>query len=317
MKRYIDDYFVFLLSKCISGERLLTIANGLNDNINFILELPNQNQLPFLDTMVSFNPESKTVSTKLHIKPIHSRCITPWDSHGPIAAKRTILIGETKRAVTCSTDSTSRRESLRQLTDLFVNNGYPKKFVKTTNRNTLSNKSTREDEIKYTYLKLPFINEEFKRRALAVVKRSGIDNVRIQFMNGKSSRRAFAPPRDRTHCPKACETCKCTNKVDRCLNKNVVYKIKCSYCEALYIGETGRTIGTRIKEHLMMKQQTVYKHLMSHKRKNQTPGNKDIQWRIIYGNLVYEDERKCIEAMGIQKHTGDLMNGCTGRTITT
>ena len=34
-------------------------------------------------------------------------------------------------------------------------------------------------------------------------------------------------------------------------------------------------------------------------------------------NLVYEDERKCIEAMEIQKHTGDLMNGCTGRTITT
>ena len=72
LKRYIDDYFAFLLSKCISGERLLTIANGLNDNINFTLELPNQNQLPFLDTMVSFNPESKTVSTKLHIKPIYT-----------------------------------------------------------------------------------------------------------------------------------------------------------------------------------------------------------------------------------------------------
>jgi hypothetical protein len=79
--------------------------------------------------------------------------------------------------------------------------------------------------------------------------------------------------------------------------------------DTLYIGETGRTIGTRIKEHLMMKQQTVYKHLMSHKRKNQTLGNKDIERRIIYGNLVYEDERKCIKAMEIQKHRGDLMNG--------
>jgi hypothetical protein len=55
---------------------------------------------------------------------------------------------------------------------------------------------------------------------------------------------------------------------------------------------------------------------MSHKRKNHTRGNKDIEWRLIYGNLVYEDERKCFEAMEIQKHTGDLMNGCTGRTIT-
>jgi hypothetical protein len=48
---------------------------------------------------------------------------------------------------------------------------------------------------------------------------------------------------------------------------------------------------------------------MSHKRKNQTLGNKDIERRIIYGNLVYEDERKCIKAMEIQKHRGDLMNG--------
>ena len=36
----------------------------------------------------------------------------------------------------------------------------------------------------------------------------------------------------------------------------------------------------------------------------------------IWKPRVYEDERKCIEAMEIQKHTGDLMNGCTGRTIT-
>ena len=98
----------------------------------------------------------------------------------------------------------------------------------------------------------------------------------------------------------------------------IVYKIKCPYCEALYIGKTGRKIGrTRIKYNLTMKQQTVYKHLMSHKRKNQKPGKKYFQRKIIHGNLVHnEDQPKCIEAMEIQKHTGDLMYGCTGRKIT-
>ena len=48
----------------------------------------------------------------------------------------------------------------------------------------------------------------------------------------------------------------------------------------------------------------------------QTPVNNDIEWRIIHGNLVYEDECKCIEAMEIQKHRSDFMNGYTGRTIT-
>ena len=55
------------------------MANELNDSIKFTLELPNNNQLPFLDTMVSFDREIKQFSTALHIKPIHSLCITPWD----------------------------------------------------------------------------------------------------------------------------------------------------------------------------------------------------------------------------------------------
>ena len=38
--------------------------------------------------------------------------------------------------------------------------------------------------MRYIYLKLPFINEEFKRRAQAVVRRSGISNIRLQYRNG-------------------------------------------------------------------------------------------------------------------------------------
>ena len=51
-------------------------------------------------------------------------------------------------------------------------------------------------------------------------------------------------------------------QTELCLKKNVVYKIECSICGIVYIGETGRTIGSRIKEHLTMEKQTVYKHLV-------------------------------------------------------
>jgi hypothetical protein len=56
----------------------------------------------------------------------------------------------------------------------------------------------------------------------------------------------------------------------------VVYEINCSHCGNLYIGETGRTIGSRIKEHLSMDNQTVFKHIMSHKRKKDKPNQEDI-----------------------------------------
>ena len=140
------------------------MANELKGNIKFTLELPNNNQLPFLDTMVSFDREIKQFSTALHIKPIHSLCITPLDSHGSIASKRAILIGETKRAIACSTDPTSRQESLRKVTKLFVDNKYPRKFVRNVIRRSANSNSTRDEEMRYIYLKLPFIDEEFKRR---------------------------------------------------------------------------------------------------------------------------------------------------------
>ena len=113
LKRFIDDYFAFLLSGRLSAQGLSKIANDLNDKIKFTLEVPQNNELPFLDMLVSFDPISKAFSTKLYIKPIHSRYILPWDSHGSVASKRAILIGEIKRAVTCSTDSRGIKESLK------------------------------------------------------------------------------------------------------------------------------------------------------------------------------------------------------------
>ena len=63
------------------------------------------------------------------------------------------------------------------------------------------------------------------------------------------------------------------------------------------------TIGSRIKEHLTMEKQTVYKHLESHKKLSLPT----IKWKILHANIVNDAE--------IQKHSGDLMNGCTGRII--
>jgi hypothetical protein len=46
-----------------------------------------------------------------------------------------------------------------------------------------------DDKQENIYVKLPYINEELKRRALSVIRRSGINNVQIHFMNGRPSSR--------------------------------------------------------------------------------------------------------------------------------
>jgi hypothetical protein len=98
------------------------------------------------------------------------------------------------------------------------------------------------DKQENIYVKLPYINEELKRRALSVIRRSGINNVKINFMNGRPSSRIFDPPRDRESCREDCETCKSASKPKQCLTKNVIYEITCSSCGTVYVGETGRKL---------------------------------------------------------------------------
>ena len=158
LKRFMNDYFAFLTSKELTSKRLLETANGINDAIKVTLEVPNNNQLPFLDTLVTFNSQNKTFSTTLYMKPIHSRCITPWECYGSVACKRAILVGETKRAIRCSTDSESQKLSLKLIKQLFIDNGYPNRFVKRVIRNTLFERRQKcENQEKFLYLKLPFI----------------------------------------------------------------------------------------------------------------------------------------------------------------
>ena len=129
------------------------------------------------------------------LKPIHSQCITPWDSHGPISQKRGILIGEIRRAVSRSTDPRSQQNSLRLITKLYTKNGYPRSFIKSTIKRTLRKCKSQpsEQEQGLVYIKMPFINEDLKRQTQAVLKRTGLDNIRVHYINGSSSSRIFTP----------------------------------------------------------------------------------------------------------------------------
>ena len=215
-----------------------------------------------------------------------------------------MLIGETRRAISRSTDPTVKTKSLRTATHMFTRNGYPKQFVKSVIKRTVRTELRREDPKKYVYLKLPFINEDLRRRAFAIARRSDIENVRFYFENGKSLSIIFMPPKEKQSCPKDCHTCKLSLKTNRCLVKHTVYRMNCSHCGSVYIGETRRSTGSRVKEHLRMKKQTVYIHLRSHNIDPQI--GSPVNWEILQSNIKNYDERRTIEVLEIRKHSENI-----------
>ncbi|XP_068691180.1 uncharacterized protein [Montipora foliosa] len=266
LKRYFDDMFIAWTKDNLTPDEMVTTANSVNTAFKFTVEIPEDNCLPFLDTIVTLHTHNGRFSTKLYMKPIHSQCITPWDSHGPISQKRGILIGEIRRAMSRSTDPRSQQNSLRLITMLYTKNGYPRSFIKSTIKRTLRKCKSQpsEQEQRLIYMKMPFINDDIKRQTQAVSRWTGQDNIRVHYINGSSSSRIFTPSKEKQCCPDPCATCGSSTRSNQCLTKNCVYKIKCSHCDTVYIGETSRTVGSRIKEHIRMVKQTVYSHLINH-----------------------------------------------------
>ena len=308
LKRYIDDMFIAWTNDNLTPDEMDTTANSVNTVLKFTVEISEDNCLPFLDTIVALLPHNGRFSAKLYMKPIHSQCITPWNSHGPISQKRGILIGEIRRAMSRSINPRSQQNSLRLITKPYTKNGYPRSFIKSTIKGTLRKCKSQpsEQEQGLIYIKMPFINEDLKKQTQAVLKRTGLDNIRVYYMNGSSSSRIFTPPKEKQCCPDPCGTCGSSPRTDQCLTKNYVYKIKCSHCNTVSIGEISRTIGSRIKEHIRMVKQTVYSRLINH--------NKDVSWEILDRSIHDFRRRKIIEALEIRKHL-NVTNNCIGRTL--
>ena len=199
LKRYMDDMFISWTNDNLTPDEMVTTANSVNTSLKFTVEITEDNCLPFLDTIVTLHPHNGRFSTDLYMKPINSQCITPWDSHGPISQKGGIVIGEIRRAMSHSTDPRSQQNSLRLITKLYTKNGYPRLFIKSTRKRTLRKCKSQlsEPEQGLIYIKMPFINEDLKRQTQAVLKGTGLDNIRVYYINGSSSSRIFTPPKEK------------------------------------------------------------------------------------------------------------------------
>ena len=78
MTQVLDD--IFFLTK-LKPEELLNLTDTISStDIQFTLEKPVNNKIPFLDIMTELTTD-KILNTCLYIKPFHSRHIIPWSSN--------------------------------------------------------------------------------------------------------------------------------------------------------------------------------------------------------------------------------------------
>ena len=92
--------------------------------------------------------------------------------------------------------------------------------------------------------------------------------------------------------------------------KGVIYKLTCTLCDREYVGQTARTIKSRLKEHLTSTSSAFHQHVTEVHRA--LPEDCFV-WQIIRAERDFFT-RTALEAMEIRK-SDRLVNGCQGEML--
>ena len=285
--RKVGDTFV--ITKYDKIETLDEL-NKFNCKVQFTYESATDNTLLFLDCLIEIDNE-ESLQTKLYRKKTHTGQYMHYTSNQPEHVKvGTIKTLVRRTKIVCSTEE-SLTEELNYIKKTMRLNDYPEKLItKTIKRTLLSNsKSKNSQNLETPKLFIPYekgIAEQLKR----VANRYGLELILSRSLSLKSK----LP----TNPFKSCSTC------------GVIHKVTYS-CYKKYIGETGRTIEERIKEHQpdVNNQKSVEKitGLLKHLREStHTPIWKEVEIIAKENNIV---KRKFKESVAItQERKDNLLN---------
>ncbi len=242
-KRYVDDSFCILKRNAVGSFH--NSLNAIDQHISFTIEEENNNQIAFLDTLVTRKDNNLIV--EVYRKPTHTDRYLDFYSHHDkrhkISAAETLL----HRATNLPNTKQGKETELTHVTDALPFNNYPQNVISNILKKKSSTQRTNAiptpEELVCMFFKwaapsdfsnyavLPYING-ISQPLIRLLKKH---DVRVVSKPFKTLQQEFPSPKSRP-------------PID--LQPNVVYKIPCADCPWNYVGETGRCFETRKKEHM-------------------------------------------------------------------
>ena len=259
-------------------------------DIQFTKEIEENGKLPFLDCLVS--RDNNELQTTVYRKPTHTDRLLDESSYNPTSHKATTIKTLTRRAqLVCDTPDSLRDES-KYLERVFHKNNYDADFIRRNIYRPTEADATNRNPTPVTTVTIPYIKGTSEIASLADVLRL-VTSLRTFAWEATSETisRILQPYNIRVaHKPTTTLRHLLTNVKDRDEPNNrqgAVYKIKCSDCQASYIGETGRNLNTRLTEH---KRATRNGDVNNHIAVHHQLTNHNIDW----------DSAQCLTVLNLQ-----------------
>ena len=236
-RRYVDDIFV-LFSSLDQAEKFKKYLSSKHPNINLSLEKENEGRLSFLDVNIF---RGKFV-TNVYRKKTFSGVYTNFDSFILETYKTGLIKSLLFRCFNLCSDFVKFHHEINILKGILYKNSYPRDFVDKRIKEFLDRVLTRKVVVstvpKKDLIVLPYLGK------LSLQIRTRINRVMRNELPHCNLRIVF-----QTKC-KVINFFTSKDKIPVFLRSGIVYKFKCSGCNAIYYGKTKRHFKIRMCEHL-------------------------------------------------------------------
>lgn len=234
VKLYVDDLLL-----CIPKDKISEILSIFNNNLfglEFTLEIEDNNEISFLDTLLVKKPDGKILST-LYSKTCSSGRILNFHSIHPTSQIINTAYGFVYRVMKITTDKDFDTKSF--IFKYLLANKFPKflisKLISRYENNNNVNSFIDLNSSIATFL--PFKSLHYVKglsEMLTNILNKFDINCKITYSVSNTLNKIFSKLKDKT---------------SDLLRYNIVYKIHCKNCDLIYIGTTGQLLKNRLSGH--------------------------------------------------------------------
>ena len=234
--RFVDDSHASLKREYV--EEFHKHLNSVNEQIQFTVEVEENNKLSFLDTVTT--RQNGRIRVDVFRKKTHTDKYLDFTSNHPLQHKQSVVNTLLDRADKIPSTNRGKRKERKHVINVLKDNGYPLEFIRScenkrrhqnkklrshNNENAMQNAAGPPKRIVIPYIK--GVSEKISR----TLQR---ENIRVSFQPARTLQQEFPKPKDKLD----------TNNI-----RDIVYRINCSDCDFSYYGQTNRALKIRIKEH--------------------------------------------------------------------
>jgi len=231
--RYVDDIILAAPSSCLLD--LLEAFNSFHPCLSFTMEVEGE-RINFLD-LTLMRDDDRLISN-WYTKPSFSGRFLNFYSQHPLIHKKGTIISLVDRVLLLS-HPMYHRENLDLVIRILLDNGYPlhlifdsirrRLFYRLNHKSASCNKG--DDSRPTSFFTIPYV-ASIAGKFIKYFK--NITFTKLAFSCYKKLNNFIKVHKD---------------PLPLALRSNVVYKIHCSNCESTYVGQTKKTLCTRINEH--------------------------------------------------------------------